>query len=85
MLLQQPNVQMPKMDGHEACRRIRDCEKQSGKAPIPIIALSAGAMKGDREFGLSVGMTDYLTKPVDFESLVITLDKHLSSGPNPAA
>lgn len=47
--------------------------------PVPIIALSAGAMKGDVETGLSFGMTDYLTKPVDYRSLVQTLEKYLGS------
>jgi CheY-like chemotaxis protein len=79
------DVQMPKLDGNQACRQIRECERISGFSPIPIIALSAGAMKGDREHGLSVGMTDYLTKPVDFQCLVKTLEKHLRAGPNPAA
>ena len=79
------DVQMPRLDGHEACLCIRDYEKQSGASrSIPIVALSAGAMKGDREQGLSVGMTDYLTKPVDFRQLVETLDKYLGTQPNPA-
>ncbi|CAB9528266.1 Peroxide stress-activated histidine kinase mak2 [Seminavis robusta] len=73
------DVQMPILDGHEATRRIREQEKRSGETPIPIIALSAGAMKGEKEQGLSFGMTDYLTKPVDFKRLVATLERHLGS------
>jgi len=73
------DVQMPVLDGHDATRQIREFERQlEGRAQaVPIIALSAGAMKGDHEQGLSVGMTDYLTKPVDFKGLVETLGRYL--------
>mmetsp|Transcript_26193 Transcript_26193/g.72255 ORF Transcript_26193/g.72255 Transcript_26193/m.72255 type:complete len:858 (+) Transcript_26193:335-2908(+) len=75
------DVQMPVCDGHEATQRIRERETQLGESPIPIIALSAGAMKGEKEQGLSFGMTDYLTKPVDFKQLVQTIQKYVR---NPA-
>ena len=52
------DVQMPRMSGHEATKLIRDQEKLLGSIPVPIIALSAGAMKGDQERGISFGMTD---------------------------
>jgi PAS domain S-box-containing protein len=61
------DVQMPEMDGVEATRRIRS--GKHGRADIPIIALTAYAMKGDREKFLENGMDGYVTKPVDFGEL----------------
>lgn len=62
------DVHMPVMDGKEAIRRIRD---SSGPwRAVPVIALTADAMAGDREKYLSLGMTDYLSKPVDQRELL---------------
>ena len=44
---------------------------------VPIIALSAGAMKGDKEKGIEYGMTDYLTKPISNKALIETLEAYL--------
>jgi len=64
---------MPEMDGLEATKKIRKMEdKQKGegsnetiaKYPIPIIAVTANAMKGDRERFLAAGMNDYIAKPI---------------------
>jgi signal transduction histidine kinase/CheY-like chemotaxis protein len=62
---------MPVMDGTEATRRIRS----SGSHSVPIIALSASALAGDRESFLAAGMDDYLAKPVQLEELARALDK----------
>ncbi len=63
--------QMPGMDGFEATRRIR--EEEGGKRHTPIIAMTASAMKGDRERCLEAGMDDYVSKPVTPESLAAVL------------
>lgn len=63
------DVLMPEMDGFEATTLIRKNEKENG-GHIPIIALTANAMKGDRERCLSVGMDDYLAKPVRMGALM---------------
>ena len=68
------DCQMPVMDGYEATRMIRS---QSPQRSIPVIALTANAMAGDRELCLESGMDDYLSKPVDQENLKNTIDKWL--------
>ncbi len=69
------DCQMPVMDGFEATRRIRQWEKQGGVARTPIVALTASAMKGDREACLKEGMDDYLTKPIVMQGLFSLLER----------
>lgn len=62
------DLQMPAIDGYEACRLIRSLDNPQ-KSGIPIIALSAAALKGVRDKVLAAGMDDYLTKPVHPQKL----------------
>jgi len=70
------DCQMPVMDGFEATRTIRQRESHSGDH-LPIIAMTANAMKGDRERCLEAGMDDYLSKPIRVDELFALLSKYL--------
>jgi CheY-like chemotaxis protein len=71
------DVQMPVMDGLEATQRIRDPNSAVPSHGIPIVAMTAHAMQGDREKCLAAGMDDYLPKPVTPQALVEVLEKWL--------
>jgi CheY-like chemotaxis protein len=71
------DCQMPEMDGFEATRQIIDYEQSKGLPHIPIVALTANAIRGDREICLAAGMDDYLAKPFEFEALMAKLDRWL--------
>ena len=58
------DIQMPVMDGHEATRQIRAWEQEQGRSPVPIIALTAHAIKEDVQRSLDAGCTEHLTKPI---------------------
>ena len=72
------DCQMPVMDGFEATRRIRAWEERKvAPVHVPIVALTANALSGDREQCLAAGMTDYLSKPITSARLVEALARHL--------
>jgi two-component system, sensor histidine kinase and response regulator len=70
------DVQMPEMDGFEATRVIRDPDSKVRNHKIPIIAMTAHAMKGDRQRCLKEGMDDYISKPVEPEMLFEAVMRH---------
>ena len=67
------DIQMPEMDGYEATRQLR----ARGYTEIPIIAMTANAMKGDKELCLAAGMNDYITKPIKREVVFQILERWL--------
>lgn len=67
------DVQMPEMDGFEATMLIREEEKKTGKH-TPIVALTAHAMKGDKDRCLEAGMDEYVTKPITIKSMLTVLN-----------
>ena len=69
---------MPEMDGMEATKRIRLGEAGSINKAIPIVALTASALKDDREKCLEVGMNDFLSKPFQIENIEAMLEKWVS-------
>jgi two-component system sensor histidine kinase/response regulator len=71
------DVQMPKVDGFDATRQIRHIEETTG-VRIPIIAMTAHAMKGDKEKCLESGMDYYITKPVDSKELIELIQNVIS-------
>jgi PAS domain S-box-containing protein len=78
------DVQMPIMSGFEASAAIREHERSSG-AHLPIVALTAHAMQGDRERCLQAGMDGYLSKPIDVERLLATIEEFGSGAIESAA
>jgi CheY-like chemotaxis protein/HPt (histidine-containing phosphotransfer) domain-containing protein len=78
------DVEMPEMDGLEATRRIRNGQSGAQSRQVPIIAMTAHALHGDRERCLQAGMNDYLAKPVELSALVRTLDRWLPKETEPA-
>ena len=71
------DCQMPEMDGFEACREIR---KRDVGGRIPIVAITANAMKGDREKCIAAGMDDYVSKPFKQEDLRVVIERWMPHG-----
>ncbi|MFQ5328867.1 MAG: nitrate- and nitrite sensing domain-containing protein [Thermodesulfobacteriota bacterium] len=78
------DCQMPVMDGYEAVHEIRRAASAVLNHEIPVIAMTANAMTGDREACLEAGMDDYIAKPVDPATLAATLERWLSRESTPA-
>ncbi|MFU8862590.1 MAG: response regulator [Rhodobacterales bacterium] len=74
------DISMPEMDGKEATRVLRDAEKAQARAPVPIIAMTAHAMAGDREVILSCGLDEVLTKPLRKADLIDRIVAHCPAG-----
>ncbi|MBB3167630.1 ATP-binding protein [Simiduia aestuariiviva] len=80
------DCQMPEMDGYTATRHIRNGKAGHFNKDIPIIAMTANAMHGDRERCMEAGMSDYLTKPLDFDLVEKVLGNWLANeSPKPIA
>nr|WP_319493449.1 PAS domain S-box protein [uncultured Desulfobacter sp.] len=79
------DIQMPGMDGYQATARIRAPETGVLNSDIPIIAMTAHAMQGDREQCLSAGMNDYVSKPIDKTELAKVLKRWLPAFAPPAS
>jgi len=71
------DIQLPDLDGSEALQRLRSDERTAG---IPVLALTAQAMQGDRERFLAAGFDGYLSKPVDVDELIETVRRYCDGG-----
>ena len=74
------DCQMPEMDGYEATGAIRYLEEFSAWGHVPIIAMTAAAMEGDRERCMAAGMDDFITKPVRLEVVSAVLERWVTKG-----
>jgi signal transduction histidine kinase/HAMP domain-containing protein/ActR/RegA family two-component response regulator len=76
------DVMMPELDGYATTAAIRDIP---GHADLPVIAVTARAMQGDRDKSITAGASDYVTKPVDTEELLSCMERWLGTGQRPVA
>lgn len=75
------DIQMPEMDGITATGVIRAIEKESGMPPTPVIAITAGSVKGERERCLQAGMDRFITKPFDEKELIQLIQDYFDTEP----
>jgi CheY-like chemotaxis protein len=73
------DLQMPEMDGLEAVALIRQNEKATGRCRLPVIALTAHAMRGDRERCIAAGMDGYISKPINRKELFTVIQNVLQT------
>ena len=73
------DIAMPLLDGVETTKRLRAAKNLQTSPDVPIIAMTAHAMKGDREQCLAAGMDDYVSKPVRIEELCAAIERSLPS------
>jgi signal transduction histidine kinase/DNA-binding response OmpR family regulator len=71
------DLHMPEMDGYELARRIRAAEAEGRRTRIPLIAVTANALKGEEQRCLAIGMDAYITKPIGMDKLLATLERWL--------
>jgi signal transduction histidine kinase/FixJ family two-component response regulator/HPt (histidine-containing phosphotransfer) domain-containing protein len=71
------DCQMPVLDGYDATQQIREFEKEQNITPLPIVAMTANVMKGDRERSLASGMNDHISKPIDISKFSHVIFKWL--------
>lgn len=71
------DVQMPEMDGFQATEEIRKLEREQGRAPVPIIAVTAHTMQNYRGRCIDAGMTDYISKPIDYRGLIEVIENNM--------
>jgi two-component system sensor histidine kinase/response regulator len=76
------DIQMPVMDGHTATRAMRQWEKEHGRVPIPIVALTANVLKEDIAKSIEAGCTAYLTKPIKKAKLMEELSQYAETAPS---
>jgi len=78
------DISMPKLDGIEATGKIRDIEAKTGRAPVPIVAMTAHAMTGDAARFQAAGMDHYLTKPLSKSLILEKIDEIIRAAPDNA-
>lgn len=71
------DIQMPVMDGLDACKEMRTWEDEQGKIPTPIVALTAHGFAGDKVRSLEAGCDGHITKPIEKKDLLEALEKHI--------
>jgi signal transduction histidine kinase/DNA-binding response OmpR family regulator len=72
------DIHVPKINGLDATKKIREFENANERSRVPIVALTAQVMKGERERCLEYGCDDFIAKPVDYDNLIRVVDAHIS-------